>query len=68
MGGQLGSTKTGLELWRKIAAPVEAPIIKATGGRIRLNIVLPIVVLTSIGARGGERRETPLAYSPTVMT
>jgi deazaflavin-dependent oxidoreductase (nitroreductase family) len=65
MGGQLGSTKSALALWRKFAAPIEAPIIKATRGRIRLNIALPIVVLTSIGARSGERRETPLAYFTT---
>jgi deazaflavin-dependent oxidoreductase (nitroreductase family) len=62
MGGQLGSTKLALAAWRKVAAPIEAPIMKATRGRLRLNIALPIVVLTSTGARSGERRETPLAY------
>ena len=36
--------------------------MKATRGRIRLNVAVPIVVLTSIGARSGKRRETPLAY------
>lgn len=61
-GGRLAATKTGLALWRRFAAPVEAPFIKATGGRLRLNVALPIVVLTSTGARSGQRRETPLAY------
>jgi deazaflavin-dependent oxidoreductase (nitroreductase family) len=61
-GGQLGSTKAGLAAWRKIAAPIEAPIMNATGGRVRLNIAVPVVVLTSIGARSGMHRETPLAY------
>ena len=61
-GGQLGSTKAALAAWRKIAAPIEAPIMNATRGRIKLNIGLPTVVLTSTGARSGQRRQTPLAY------
>lgn len=46
----------------KIAAPLEAPLINASGGRLRLNLAVPMVVLTSLGAKSGERRETPLAY------
>ena len=34
----------------------------ATVGRVRLNLAVPIVVLSSIGARSGMRREIPLAY------
>jgi deazaflavin-dependent oxidoreductase (nitroreductase family) len=62
LGGQLFATKRGLAMWRKVAAPVEAPLMKATRGRVRLNIAVPMVVLTSVGARSGERREIPLAY------
>ena len=62
LGGQLAPTKTGLAIWRKVAAPLEAPIMKATRGRVRLNFAVPIVVLSSTGARSGERREIPLAY------
>jgi deazaflavin-dependent oxidoreductase (nitroreductase family) len=62
LGGQLFASKTGLAVWRKVAAPLEAPLMKATRGRVRLNIALPIVVLSSTGARSGERREIPLAY------
>ena len=47
---------------RKVAAPIDAPIIKATRGRVRLNIAVPIVVLTCVGARSGKRWEVPLAY------
>ena len=36
--------------------------MKATHGRVRLNLAVPIVVLSSIGARSGKRREIPLAY------
>ena len=36
--------------------------MKATRGRVKLNVAVPMVVLTSVGARSGERREVPLAY------
>jgi len=61
-GGKLASTKTGLAFWRKTAAPIDASIIKATRGRLRLSFGMPVAVLTSIGARSGKLWETPLAY------
>jgi deazaflavin-dependent oxidoreductase (nitroreductase family) len=62
LGGPLFASKKGLALWARFAAPIEAPLIMATGGRIRLAFSIPIVVLTSIGARSGQRRDNPLAY------
>jgi deazaflavin-dependent oxidoreductase (nitroreductase family) len=62
MGGPLFASKRGLVLWRKFVAPIEAPLMKATRGRVKLSFTLPVVVLTSVGARSGERREIPLAY------
>lgn len=61
-GGQLGATKTGLNVWRKVAAPIEAQVINVTRGRVRLNFTLPMVVLTTVGARSGKRWEVPLVY------
>lgn len=48
-------------VWPKINR-FEAPFIKATRGRLKLSANLPMVVLTSVGARSGEHREVPLAY------
>jgi deazaflavin-dependent oxidoreductase (nitroreductase family) len=62
LGGPLAASKAGLAVWRKVAAPIEAPLMKATRGRVKLNVAVPMVVLTSVGARSGERREIPLAY------
>ena len=62
LGGRLGTTRTGAAVWRRIGAPIEAPIIRASGGRMRLNFGAQVVVLTSTGARSGQRRETPLTY------
>jgi deazaflavin-dependent oxidoreductase (nitroreductase family) len=37
--------------------------MKATGGRISLAVgAVPVVVLTTTGARSGQRREKPLIY------
>jgi len=60
-GGQVFSTKAGGTVWRNTVARIEGPVIKATRGRVKFGM-LPIVVLTSIGARSGARREVPLAY------
>lgn len=62
LGGPLAASKPGLAVWRKVAAPVEAPLMKATRGRVKLNVAVPMVVLTSMGARTGVWREVPLAY------
>jgi deazaflavin-dependent oxidoreductase (nitroreductase family) len=62
LGGQLLASRKGLALWARVAAPLEAPLMKATGGRVRLAFSIPVVVLTSIGARSGQRRDIPLAY------
>lgn len=59
----LAATKAGAAIHRTIAAPLDASIMRATRGRLSLAAgALPVVVLTSTGARSGRRRETPLTY------
>jgi deazaflavin-dependent oxidoreductase (nitroreductase family) len=60
-GGVLIATKPGAAIWRTIAAPLDAPIMNATDGRAKLTGI-PVVVLTSTGARSGKLRDTPLTY------
>jgi deazaflavin-dependent oxidoreductase (nitroreductase family) len=62
LGGPIVTSKTAFAVFRKVLAPVEASVIKATRGRLKLSPNLPMVVLTSVGARSGEHREVPLAY------
>ncbi len=61
-GGPLTASKAWLAFWRKVAAPIEAPLINASRGRLKLNPAVPMVVLTSVGARSGKPRHVPLAY------
>jgi deazaflavin-dependent oxidoreductase (nitroreductase family) len=60
---RLVATRPGSVVHRVIAAPLDAPIMRATAGRVNLAVgAVPVVVLTSTGARSGQRRETPLIY------
>ena len=60
---RLVATKPGAAVHRMMAARLDAPIMRATGGRVSLAMgVLPVVVLASTGARSGQRRETPVSY------
>jgi deazaflavin-dependent oxidoreductase (nitroreductase family) len=57
------ATRPGAAVHRTIAARLDTPIMKATGGRVTLAVgAVPVVVLTTTGARSGQRRETPLVY------
>ncbi len=57
------ATKAGAAVHRTVAAPLDAAIMKLSGGRVNSSGgAMPMVVLTTIGARSGQRRETPLGY------
>lgn len=60
---RLAATSPGMVIHRMVAAPIDASIMQVSGGRVNLAVgVLPVVVLTSTGARSGQRHETPLVY------
>jgi deazaflavin-dependent oxidoreductase (nitroreductase family) len=59
----LATTNAGVAVHRLIGAPLDAFLLKVTGGRLSLAMgAAPVVVLISTGARSGQRRETPLQY------
>ena len=47
-----------------IATAIDRPLLRATGGRLRLSFVVPVLLLRCRGARTGELREVPLLYAP----
>src|SRR5271166_1417956 len=57
------ATKVGVAATRSFAVPLDALLLKATGGRLSVTMGgAPVVVLFSTGARSGLRRATPLQY------
>ena len=60
---RLVATRPGAAIHRTLVAPLDASIMGATRGRLNLEAgAVPVVVLTSTGARSGQPRETPLIY------
>lgn len=62
IGGKLFTTERAARFWQRRVAPLEGPVMKATRGRMRLSQSIPVLMLTSTGARSGKQYETPLAY------
>lgn len=49
----------------RVLPPVERAIAAATGGRVQISALLvPSLVLHTVGARTGEPRDAPLMYTP----
>ena len=61
---RLVATRPGAAVHRMIAAPIDAPIMRASGGRVNLAVgVVPVIVLTSTGARSGQQpRDSPRVF------
>lgn len=59
-----GVFKSRVGTWAAInvGQKVDPPLMRLTGGRIRLGITAPTVLLTHTGAKSGKRRTTPLLY------
>ncbi len=47
-----------------LATRLDRPLLKATGGRLRLSFVIPCLLLRCRGAKTGTLREVPLLYVP----
>ncbi len=62
--GQEAFGRTGIGRWYgvHIAAPLDARLLRRTGGRVRLAGSLPTALLTTTGARSGEPRRAPVVY------
>ncbi|MEI2810547.1 MAG: nitroreductase/quinone reductase family protein [Nocardioides sp.] len=57
-----GRSRVGRWYGIRIAAPMDARLLKATGGRVRLVASLPTALLQTTGAKSGQLRETPVVY------
>lgn len=57
-----GRSPAGRWYGMHIAAPVDAALLRRTGGRVRMVGPLPTALLRTTGARSGAPRETPVVY------
>src|SRR3546814_12184356 len=49
----------------RVLPPIERAIAAVTGGRVQISALLvPSLVLHTVGARSGEPRDAPLMYTP----
>lgn len=45
-----------------LLSPIDRVILRQSNGRVSLTLGVPMLLLTTIGARSGKRRMTPLLY------
>lgn len=48
----------------RLATAIDRPLMRWSGGRVRLSFPIPLLLLECRGARSGVTREVPLLYVP----
>jgi len=57
------TTKLGAAIHRALFAPIDAPLMRLTGGRVSSVCgIVPLVVLRTTGATSGVQRNVPVGY------
>ncbi len=60
---RLAATKAGSVIHRVLVAPIDAPLMRLTRGRVNSGVgAFPLVVLRTTGAKSGVPRDVPLGY------
>lgn len=57
-----GRSKPGYWFVTTIAPRIDPPLLRITGGRISSVYPVPVMMLTTVGAKSGVRRSQPLLY------
>ena len=57
-----GATAAGHWFLKHISRRLDPLLLRLSGGRLSTIAIQPVVLLTSIGARSGQERTTPLLY------
>ena len=50
----------------RLATQLDRPLMRASGGRLRLSVVIPVLLLRVPGRKTGQLRSIPLLYVPDV--
>jgi len=51
-----------VQVYMKIASPIDRRLIPATNGRLSTGVGQPVLVMEVAGAKSGKKRRTPLLY------
>lgn len=51
-----------VQVFMKLASPIDRRLIPATNGRLSVAIGQPVLVMEVVGAKSGKKRRTPLLY------
>lgn len=60
---RFGRSAAGSFFVKRIAPVVDPPLLRLSGGRFSSVYPIPVMILTTIGAKTGLRRELPLGYA-----
>ena len=61
--GRILATRTGSAIHRMLIAPLDAPLMRLTRGRVHFaKGTVPLVLLRTTGAKSGAKRDVPLGY------
>jgi deazaflavin-dependent oxidoreductase (nitroreductase family) len=61
---KLGSSRAGSWFYVHVAPHIDRPLMRLSRGRLSTAIGMPTLILTTIGAKSGQARSTPLVYLP----
>ena len=60
---RIPTTRLGAAIHRALFAPIDATLMRVTGGRVSSVFgIVPLVVLRTTGARSGAQRDAPVGY------
>ncbi len=60
---RIPTTRLGAAIHRALFAPIDAKLMRLTGGRVSSVFgIVPLVVLRTTGARSGTQRDAPVGY------
>ena len=61
---KIAATKPGGWFYVNVAPKIDRVLMRLTGNRISTTMMLPIVMVDTIGAKTGQLRRTPLVAAP----
>lgn len=59
------SSRVGASFFRKVMHRIDTPLLRLSGGRVSFARDLPVLLLTTTGAKSGKPRTVPLLYVET---